>query len=135
MTRRLAVALTLACVAATPAYARHHKTRPAQRAEYISCNHQGCSSVASSTSRLYTRRRVTVLRHQYRGAGIVRSAKTGATAHVAPGHAAAFQAYIDDLESHGATVRFMGGYRAGVCSPRHEHPCGKALDVCQLSRG
>ena len=136
MTRRLAVALTLACVAATPAYARHHKTRHVQRTvtEYISCNHQGCSSVASSP-RHYMRRRVTVLRHQYRGAGIVRSAKTGATAHVAPGHAAAFQAYIDDLESHGAVVRFMGGYRAGVCSPRHEHPCGKALDVCQLSRG
>src|SRR6185312_2100684 len=98
MTRRLAVAFTLACVAATPAYARHHKTRHVQRAEYIICNHQGCSSVASSP-RHYMRRRVTVSRHQYRGAGIVRSAKTGATAHVAPSHAAAFQAYIDDLES------------------------------------
>ena len=47
-----------------------------------------------------------------------------------------FQAYIDDLENnHGARVVFMGGIRPGHCSPSSEHPCGKALDVCQLRRG
>ena len=47
-----------------------------------------------------------------------------------------FQAYIDDLENnHGARVLFMGGIRPGHCSPSSEHPCGKALDVCQLRRG
>jgi hypothetical protein len=47
-----------------------------------------------------------------------------------------FQAYIDDLENnHSARVLFMGGVRPGRCSPASEHPCGKALDVCQLSRG
>ena len=50
--------------------------------------------------------------------------------------AARFQAYIDDLENnHGARVVFMGGIRPGHCSPSSEHPCGKALDVCQLRRG
>lgn len=68
------------------------------------------------------------------GAGIVR-AKTGATARVSAAFAAKFQAYIDDLESAGATVRFMGGIRRGRCSSGHMHPCGKAIDVCQLSRG
>jgi len=68
-------------------------------------------------------------------AGVVVSKKTGATARVGAQYAAAFQAYIDDLESGGASVHFMGGIRRGSCSNRHMHPCGRALDVCQLSRG
>jgi len=68
--------------------------------------------------------------------GLVISRKTGARAHVGVAHAARFQAYIDDLENNqGARVLFMGGIRPGRCSPSSEHPCGKALDVCQLSRG
>lgn len=67
--------------------------------------------------------------------GVVRSAKTGATALVAPAHRAAFQSYIDDLEANGATVRFMGGIRRGPCWSGGLHPCGKALDVCQTTRG
>ena len=70
------------------------------------------------------------------GSGIVRSGKTGATARVSPRYRAVFQAYVDDLEAAGASVRFMGGYRGGPCAPpRHKHPCGMALDVCQLARG
>jgi hypothetical protein len=69
------------------------------------------------------------------GNGIVRSHKTRATAHVSPRYAAQFQAYIDDLEAGGATVRFMGGYRKGKCWSGGMHPCGKALDVCQMRRG
>ena len=67
--------------------------------------------------------------------GIIRSKKTGATARVGVAYAARFQAYIDDLEAHGASARFMGGIRAGRCSNRHLHPCGMALDVCQYRRG
>ncbi len=68
--------------------------------------------------------------------GVVRSSKTGARARVGSRYAARFQAYIDDLEhNYGARVLFMGGIRPGPCSTRSEHPCGKALDVCQLSRG
>ena len=67
--------------------------------------------------------------------GIVRSAKTGATAHVSAQYAGLFQAYVDDLEAHGAKVKFMGGWRRGRCASYSLHPCGKALDVCQLSRG
>ena len=68
--------------------------------------------------------------------GLVISRKTGARAHVGVAHAARFQAYIDELENnHGARVLFMGGIRPGSCSPSSEHPCGKALDVCQLRRG
>jgi hypothetical protein len=68
--------------------------------------------------------------------GMVISRKTGARARVGVAYAARFQAYIDDLENnHGARVLFMGGIRPGRCSPSSEHPCGKALDVCQLRRG
>ena len=69
-------------------------------------------------------------------AGVVISGKTGARARVGIAYAARFQAYIDDLETnHGARVLFMGGIRPGRCSISSEHPCGKALDVCQLRRG
>ena len=69
-------------------------------------------------------------------AGFVISSKTGARARVGIRYVARFQAYIDDLENnHGARVLFMGGIRPGGCSPSSEHPCGKALDVCQLRRG
>ena len=68
--------------------------------------------------------------------GIVMSAKTGARARVSVAYAARFQAYIDDLEkNYGARVLFMGGLRPGRCAAESEHPCGKALDVCQLGRG
>jgi len=68
--------------------------------------------------------------------GVIVSSKTGARARVGVAYAARFQAYIDDLENnHGARVLFMGGTRPGHCSPASEHPCGKALDVCQLRRG
>ncbi|MFZ0102993.1 MAG: hypothetical protein WCF47_15380 [Pseudolabrys sp.] len=68
--------------------------------------------------------------------GVIVSAKTGARARVGVAYAGRFQAYIDDLENnHGARVLFMGGIRPGHCSPSSEHPCGKALDVCQLRRG
>ncbi len=69
-------------------------------------------------------------------AGVVMSGKTGARARVGAAYAARFQAYIDDLENnYGARVQFMHGIRPGRCSISSEHPCGKALDVCQLRRG
>ena len=69
-------------------------------------------------------------------AGVVISRKTNARARVGVAYAGRFQAYIDDLENnYGARVLFMGGIRRGQCSPSSEHPCGKALDVCQLRRG
>jgi len=68
--------------------------------------------------------------------GVVISLKTGAQARVGISYAARFQAYVDDLENnHGARVLFMNGIRPGHCSPASEHPCGKALDVCQRRRG
>ena len=67
---------------------------------------------------------------------VVVSSKTGARALVGVAYAARFQAYIDDLENnYGARVLFMGGIRRGRCSISSEHPCGKALDVCQHRRG
>lgn len=70
------------------------------------------------------------------GIGLVISNKTGAVARVSPTYQAKFQAYIDDLEAAGASVKFMGGYRHERCAPpRHKHACGMALDVCQLRRG
>jgi D-alanyl-D-alanine carboxypeptidase-like protein len=68
--------------------------------------------------------------------GIVFSTKTGARAHVGVPYAARFQAYIDDLENnHGARVLFMAGIRPGHCLSESQHPCGKALDVCQVGWG
>ena len=68
--------------------------------------------------------------------GVFISLKTGAHARVGVAYAARFQAYIDDLENnHGARVLFMNGIRPRHCSPASEHPCGKALDVCQRRRG
>ena len=67
-------------------------------------------------------------------AGNVVSHKTGATATVGGHYAAKFQAYVDDIEAAGGAVYFMGGNRRGHCSERHMHSCGRALDVCQLSR-
>ena len=82
------------------------------------------------------RSREASLRPSYEqsGSGIVRSKKTGATARVSPRYAAAFQAYVDDLESRGAAIYYMGGYRKGPCWVGGLHPCGKALDVCQDAR-
>lgn len=68
-------------------------------------------------------------------AGIVVSHKTGAKARVSVAFASRFQAYIDDIEARGASVRFMGGIRRGHCWSGGMHPCGKALDVCQTGRG
>ena len=65
----------------------------------------------------------------------IRSRQTGATARVDSRYAAEFQSYIDDLEAHGAVIRFMGGFRHGHCASASLHPCGRALDVCQLARG
>ncbi len=65
----------------------------------------------------------------------VKSKATGATATVGASFASKFQAYIDDLEAAGAKVYFMGGIRKGKCWSGGKHPCGQALDVCQLSRG
>jgi D-alanyl-D-alanine carboxypeptidase len=68
--------------------------------------------------------------------GAVVSTKTGARARVGVAYAARFQAYIDDLENnHGARVLFMAGIRPGRCLPESQHPCGKALDVCQVGWG
>lgn len=69
------------------------------------------------------------------GSGIVRSAKTGATAHVSPKFQPIAQAVVDDLEARGAVIRFMGGYRKGPCWAGGLHPCGLAIDLCQLRRG
>lgn len=67
-------------------------------------------------------------------AGIIRT-KMGAIAHVAARYASQFQGYIDDLElNYGATLHDIGGIRRGRGSIGHQHPLGKALDLCQLRR-
>lgn len=65
----------------------------------------------------------------------VQSRKTGAHARVGCSHVSAFQGYVDELEASGATIYFIGGIRRGRCWSGGMHPCGKAIDVCQLSRG
>jgi hypothetical protein len=101
------------------------------------------SMPGSGKSRSKTKSISTTVRHQSSAldangnpAGVIVSHKTGARARVGSAYGARFQAYIDDLENnYGARVLFMGGIRPGRCSVSSEHPCGKALDVCQLRRG
>lgn len=66
--------------------------------------------------------------------GVVRSGKTGATARVAARHVRVFQAYINDVEAAGARILFMGGIRHGHCRAGSQHPCGMAIDLCQIRR-
>lgn len=68
-----------------------------------------------------------------RAAGIVRS-KSGASAHVAPAAAGAFQCLIDRLDAQGYPIRFMGGYRARGSVRGSLHPTGLALDINQTAR-
>ena len=122
--------VTVLDVAAVPAYPVTETTgRPGRRA--ASPSTKGLRTAAHSR-----RSREASLRPSYEqsGSGIVRSKKTGATARVSPRYAAAFQAYVDDLESRGAAIYYMGGYRKGPCWIGGLHPCGKALDVCQDAR-
>ena len=104
----------------------------------------GAPSASSRDRRSETQRTIATAPHQSRAldangnktVGVIISLKTGAQARVGISYAARFQAYIDDLETnHGARVLFMGGIRPGRCSSSSEHPCGKALDVCQRRRG
>ena len=83
----------------------------------------------------YRRHQQTATVVDANGSGVIRSHKTGAIAHVGASYTAQFQAYIDDLEANGAAIYFMGGIRPGRCWSGGLHPCGKALDVCQLARG
>lgn len=115
------------------------------------CDNDGrCSNTLNATApkpssrkRRETQNTIAAAQHQSRTldangntAGVVISLKTGAHARVGITYAARFQAYIDDLEiNHGTRVLFMGGIRPGRCSSSSEHPCGKALDVCQRRRG
>jgi hypothetical protein len=93
------------------------------------------TSTAEARHRHHHHRAVSDANGNISSPGVVKSKKTGATAVVGAAYAGAFQAYIDDLEASGASVRFMGGVRRGHCGLASMHPCGKALDVCQLSRG
>ncbi len=115
------------------------------------CDNNGhCTTVNATApmpshrkSRWKTQNTMATAQHQSRAldangntAGVVISLKTGAHARVGIAYAARFQAFIDDLETnHGARVLFMNGIRPGRCSSSSEHPCGKALDVCQRRRG
>lgn len=112
----------------------------------ITCDHQGCrpemGSDALFHSRSYHRSshrqqryHASSAREESHDSGIVRSHKTNAIARVGSRYVGMFQAYIDDLEANGAIVKFMGGIRSGHCWSGEMHPCGKALDVCQYSRG
>ena len=107
---------TLGTVEPTPGY---RKSRPETKKTSVTAQHRSRAIDANGNP-----------------ADVVISSKTGARAHVGIAYAARFQAYIDDLENnYGARVLFMGGIRPGRCSISSEHPCGKALDVCQLRRG
>lgn len=90
---------------------------------------------ASADARTHKHRRGAVDASGNAATCTVHSRKTGASARVGCSHVSAFQGYLDDLEAGGATIYFVGGIRRGRCWSGGMHPCGKAIDVCQLSRG
>jgi hypothetical protein len=145
---RLVTLVALSILVALPADAMQHRRQHASLA--TACDNDGRCTTLDATAAVPSeigpeiKTTTSVTQHPPRvfdangniAAGIVMSRKTGARARVGVAYAARFQAYIDDLETnHGARVLFMGGIRPGRCSPSSEHPCGKALDVCQLRRG
>ncbi len=145
---KVAALAALIALIALPAQAgqRHHQNS----LQATTCDNNGHCTTLRATAPMpsYRNRRseiqrtmANVQRHATLDAngntvGVVISHKTGAHARVGTDYVARFQAYIDDLETnHGARVLFMNGIRPGRCSTFSEHPCGKALDVCQLRRG
>jgi hypothetical protein len=61
--------------------------------------------------------------------------KSGAKAYVASSSQAKFQALINWLDQRDYPIKFMGGWRRGKCWTGGMHPCGKAIDINQVSRG
>ena len=110
-------------------HTRHSRRRPAKPAQGMQVDKPQEYAVVGPNGQLEKRETHECKR------GIVRSAKTGATAHVSSKYGCTFQSYINDLEAMGAKIYYMGGYRRGQCSAGSQHPCGSALDVCQDSRG
>lgn len=161
MNPRLSLAVLAALslsILAVPADAKARKARAAHGHAVITCDLRGCSDnlalagkTANAPGRAASRsarssrtavgsgrsRKVSLRPPQGEsGPGIIRSGKTGATARVDPRHAAKFQAYVDDLEAnHGASIRFMGGWRPGSCALDNQHACSQAIDVCQTGWG
>jgi hypothetical protein len=139
---KVAALVALVVLIALPAEAAQRHRQPASPA--VACDNDGrCTtpSAGASTQGLNMaaatpRKAHAIDANGNKAYGVVISLKTGAKARVGISYAARFQAYIDDLENnYGARVLFMGGIRPGHCSPASEHPCGKALDVCQRRRG
>lgn len=61
--------------------------------------------------------------------------KSGKTAKVRSIYAGQFQGLIDDLESAGYRIDFMGGWRkSGSCRVCDAHPAGRAIDINQTAR-
>jgi hypothetical protein len=146
---KVAALAALSVLIAIPAEAgqRHRQDGPPT----TDCDNNGhCTTIGATApvrgprkSQSETQNTIATAQHQSRAldangntVGVVISLRTGAHARVGIAYAARFQAYIDDLETnHGARVLFMNGIRPGRCSSSSEHPCGKALDVCQRRRG
>jgi hypothetical protein len=146
---KVAALVALVVLIALPAEAAQRHRQPASPA--VACNNDGRCTTESPGARTRglegtvssqnmvaaaPRKTRAIDANGNKAYGVVISLKTGAKARVGISYAARFQAYIDDLENnYGARVLFMGGIRPGHCSPASEHPCGKALDVCQRRRG
>ena len=146
---KVAALAALSVLIALPAEAGQRQRQNGSPA--TTCDNNGhCTTIGATApvpsyreSRSKPQRTIATAQHQSRAldangntVGVVISLRTGAHARVGIAYAARFQAYIDDLETnHGARVLFMNGIRPGRCSSSSEHPCGKALDVCQRRRG
>jgi len=147
---KVAALVALGVLIALPAKAAERHRQPASPA--VTCDNDGRCTTQSAGTRTWGQETTGAASHNAAAAapgklrvvdangnkayGVVISLKTGAKARVGISYAARFQAYIDDLENnYGVRVLFMGGIRPGHCSPASEHPCGKALDVCQRRRG
>lgn len=131
----LACALALVALSSSFAHARVECLSDVDGTRAICKDTSQPAASARVTTRHKAAKAARVVTREY-GPSVIRSGKTGVTTTVAPQYRAQFQGYIDAIEAAGATIYYMGGYRRGKCSiPRHKHPCGMAIDICQDRRG
>ena len=146
------VAAFAVVIASTSAQARVHHQQPvahvSQSCTYDNDGRVHCNGAIRTESHRYVKSARGKTRHASRtsrreaaeqpsglGSGMVVSRKTGHAVRIDSRYQARFQALTDDLEDHGATIYYWGGWRRGHCSLRHQHSCGWAIDFCQDYRG
>lgn len=133
LVRLAIVAVTLGAVFLLFTLSAHADTD--QNPNYSQTGAVRSPAVRVSHARRHVRssRAAPVLDANGNAAGIVR-ASNGLRVRVASSAQATLQCVVDHVEAAGVHITALGGIRAGRCSSRSMHPCGKAIDINQTAR-